>query len=248
MSRTDTQESELEGIANTSDLSSTETDAQTRSTIDEVVEQLKALINNDYKPGDRLPSIESFTFEGTVGGSRYTIADAIGILKEEGLVITIHRFGTFVPNGDNAVYRDYMEISGVLKKRIDSGEYKYALPRYKKLETEFKRPISTIKRAIKELERYFTLQKDVSRAYIGENGKRDFMEARFKELYPDEVPSRSRLYSEHEALYRQISRYQQRTGDKLLDRLVPAPEEYVQMGIRLQAIKQEKRMVNMPGS
>jgi len=113
----DEQESLLEEIANTSDFNSTETDAKTRSTIEDVVKQLRALIRKDYNPGDKLPSIAVFARGDTIGGSQKTIADAMRILKGKGLVIPIPPVGTFVTNGDNAVYRTYMEIADALKKK-----------------------------------------------------------------------------------------------------------------------------------
>jgi len=234
MFQSDVNYSSLEELADNPEIVSDKLNSQNRYIVDRIVQTLRDWISNgDYKPGQRLPSINELAVNNQIEGSHKTIADAVSVLKEDGLVETFERIGTFVYDKKKPIIVDYRKMANVLKERIDSGEYKFALPTYRELETEFKRSRGTIKSAIKEIEKEYTIYREFKRAYIGVNGKRNFMEAQFKQFYPDRVPSRSELIKDYEALYRQISRYQKRTGDNLLDRLVPASQENIDVGHKL---------------
>ena len=63
----------------------------------------KRLENGLYKPGDRIPSVDDLVNDNEIGGSRVTVLRGIGVLTQEGLLVSKRGRGVFVnPNYANA--------------------------------------------------------------------------------------------------------------------------------------------------
>jgi len=239
MSQLNIQDPTLDDLAYDAEVVSKEISSTDQLKVDRIAIILRErIINGDYKPGQRIPSINKLAADDQIDGSRNSVTKAMRILKEEGTILTFYKIGSFISDDNKTSIINYKDIAEVIRERIDSGEYEFALPTYIELGTEFQKTCGTIRKAIKEIEKNYDIFREFKRAYIGKNGKRDFMEAQFRKLYPDRVPSRSELSYNHEALYRQLSRYQQRTGDMLLDRLVPATQENIDLGHKLREFVQ----------
>jgi GntR family transcriptional regulator len=103
---------------------------QRKNLADQIAEDLeKAILNDRYRPGDRLPSVEHLAEEMGIG--RSTLREALRMLQARGQIEIVHGSGTFVrkdritqPSGELISFTDIVRQRGqrptsvILRKEI----------------------------------------------------------------------------------------------------------------------------------
>lgn len=77
----------------------------------QVEEEIRALINERLKPGDRLPSEQELA--ATLGVSRSTLREALRILENEGMIRRKHGVGSFVQRKVSPIQGGIEELASI---------------------------------------------------------------------------------------------------------------------------------------
>jgi len=109
MPQTNFPESELEVLAKNPVTISIETDPQVRPKVERALKYLRELIQTDYEHGDRLPGLNRLVRLSGAGQSK-DFEQAMGILREEGIITVFPRSGMFVSNPDKPVIWGYRSV------------------------------------------------------------------------------------------------------------------------------------------
>ncbi len=111
---------------------------QRKNLTDQIAEDLERAIQNDrYRPGDRLPSVENLAEQMGIG--RSTLREALRLLQARGKIEIVHGSGTFVrkdritqPSGELISFTDIVRQRGqrptsiILRKEVGTATDKVA--------------------------------------------------------------------------------------------------------------------------
>ena len=125
-------------------------DLESETLVDKIADEIKKLIETEYKSGEKLPSNHILTKKFNV--SIKTIHDAIKILSKEGLVHTRRgRYGTIITEGKSELYC-YEKVEQKIRQYIISkAKAGDKLPTIKAFSEMYNTSEKTVKKALDEL-------------------------------------------------------------------------------------------------
>lgn len=184
------------------------------------------IIDGTYKPGDLVPRAD-LAVELNVSDS--TVYHSFKSLHREGRLSKDRTHGFYVTGKKPKTMINV--AADELIERIKSRAYIDVLPPHAELQSDLEVGYVSLNKVIRILEQQNLVHRIGDTIYIGKTGERNYFREKFKQLYPDGVPSRSRFAREHGAFYRRSLRH------GLLDDLAPADPENVELGRRLTALR-----------
>lgn len=188
------------------------------------------IIDGTYKPGDIL-SRADLAVELDVSDT--TVYLSFKSLHREGRLSKDRAHGFYVTGKKPKTMINV--AADELIERIRSKAYLDVLPPHAELQSELEVGYVSLNKVIRILEQQNLVHRIGDTIYIGKTGERNYFRKKFKQLYPDGVPLRSRFAREHGAFYRRSLRH------GLLDDLAPADPENVELGRRLVGARYNKK-------
>lgn len=189
------------------------------------------IIDGTYKPGDLVPRAD-LAVELNVSDS--TVYHSFKSLHREGRLSKDRTHGFYVTGKKPKTIINVMVDE--LREKIKSKAYIDVLPPHAELQSELEVGYERLNKVIRILEQQNLVHRIGDIIYIGRTGEINHFKREFKQLYPDEVPSRSRFAREHGAFYRRSLRH------GLLDDLAPADPENVDLGKRFVEARYNKKI------